>query len=99
MVARMVHGNNVNAELLPWHLKAYILKTTLRFEGEVTAFAPVLSALTLWLPEPQDVFDVTLQQSVLPEQMGFALASLLIACLLQHADLDSWQSDLVPTES
>ncbi|RLS69636.1 MAG: hypothetical protein DWH99_12455 [Planctomycetota bacterium] len=44
MVARIVHGSKVKAELLPWHFKANILKTTLRFVELLKAFVSGLSA-------------------------------------------------------
>ena len=54
MLARIVHGNKVNAELLPWHFSANMLNTIFRFAAEFNAFDPTLSAFDVWRHDPHD---------------------------------------------
>ena len=94
MVARIVHGNKVKAELLPWHFKANILKTTLRFVELLNAFDSALSTFAVWQHEPQDWLSVAAQQSGLLGPIVFGLGTFLFACFSQHAFRGSQQVDL-----
>jgi hypothetical protein len=94
MVARIVHGSKVKAELLPWHFKANILKTTLRFVELLKAFVSGLSAFADWQQELLDFVSVAAQQSGWLEPIVFRLETVLLACFSQHAFLGSQQVDL-----
>jgi hypothetical protein len=99
MVARIVHGNRVKAELLPWHFKANILKTTLRFEELLIVLDSTLSAFAVWQQEPQDLLFVAAQQSGLLEPIVFGLETVLLACFSQHAFRGSQQVELACAQS
>jgi hypothetical protein len=94
MVVRIVHGNIVKAELLPWHFKANILKTTLRFVELLKDFDSALPVFAVWQQEPQDLLSVAAQQSGLLEPTVFGLETVLLTCFLQHAFRGSQQVDL-----
>ncbi len=94
MVARIVHGNIVNAELFPWHFNANILKTTFRFVGELVAFDPALSVFDDRQHEPLDFVAAASQPSGLPGPIVFGLKTAIVACFSQHAFLGSQQVDL-----
>ena len=93
MVARIVHGNIVKAELLPWHFKANILKTTLRFVELLKDFNSALPGFAVWQQVPQDLRSVEAQQSGLLEPIVFGLETVLLACFSQHAFRGSKQVD------
>ena len=42
-VAKIVHGNEVNAELFPWHFRADSPRTTLRFVEELDRSSLIVS--------------------------------------------------------
>ena len=94
MVARIVHGNKVKAELLPWHFKANILKTTLRFVVLLNALDPALLAFAVWHQEPQDLDFVEAQKSGLLEPIVFGLETVLLECFSQQVLRGSLQMDL-----
>ena len=94
MVARIVHGNRVKAELLPWHFKANILKTTLRFVELLKAFVSALSAFAVWQQELLDLVSVAAQQSDLLGPIVFGLRTFLFTCFSQHAFRGSQQVDV-----
>jgi hypothetical protein len=94
VVARIVHGNKVKAELLPWHFKANILKTTLRFVELLNVFGSALSTFAVWQHEPQDLLSIAAQQSGFLGPIVFGLEAFLSACFSQHAFRGSQQVDL-----
>jgi hypothetical protein len=94
MVFRIVHGNKVKAELLPWHFNANILKTTLRFVELLNALDSALSAFAVWHEEPRDLDSVAVQQSGFLEPIVFGLETVLLECFSQHACRGSQQVDL-----
>jgi hypothetical protein len=94
MVARIVHGNKVKAELLPWHFNANILKTTLRFVELLNVFDSTLSAFAALQQELLDLLSVAAQQSGLLAPIVFGLEIVLLACFSQHAFRGSQHVDL-----
>lgn len=93
-MVRIVHGNKVKAELLPWHFKANTLKTTLRFVELLKAFVSALSVFAVWQQELLDLLSVAAQQSGLLGPIVFGLETVLLACFSQHAFRGSQQVDL-----
>ena len=95
MLARIVHGSKVNAELFPWHFNANMLKANFRFVEDLKAFDPTLLAFDVWQHEPQDFVATATQLSGLPESILFDLETVLLACFAQHAFFGVQQVDLV----
>jgi hypothetical protein len=94
VLVRIVHGNKVKAELLPWHFRANMLKTTLRFVELLNAFDSALSTFAVWQHEPQDLLSVEAQQSGLLGPIVFGLRTFLFTCFSQHAFRGSQQVDV-----
>ena len=85
MVTRIVHGNKVNAELLPWHFSAKRLKTSFRFVGDLDVFDSTLSAFEFWQHESPGIAVAATQASGLPGPIFFEWETVLVMYVARQA--------------
>ena len=83
--ARIVHGNKVKAELLPWHFNANMLTTTLRFTVELTISDFREAAFAESLQDSQVLLAFESQQAGVLELFVVRLDSVLHVSDLQQA--------------
>lgn len=87
----MVHGNNVQAELLPWHFKANIDKTIFRCAVEPFAFE---GSFVFWLSVSESLLAIFAEQSGLPESIILLIATFFLPPSSISDFLCSQQEDL-----
>jgi hypothetical protein len=91
----MVHGNKVNAELLPWHFNANMLNTIFRFVAEFNFLDPTRSGCEAWRHDAQDFFITVTRSWDWQESLHFDPATALHECFVQHAFFGALQVELV----
>lgn len=70
-VAKIVHGNEVNAELFPWHFRADSPRTTLRFVEELDRSSLIVSVFAGLQHEACEFVALVAQQLVFSDPIDF----------------------------